>query len=96
MKVGFHPAADLEFRAAAAYYDKRALGLGAEFIADLERQCALLAERATIGRRYDAVHRLVLLRRFPFALIYRTSESEVTIIAVAHTRRRPGYWRGRS
>jgi hypothetical protein len=28
-------------------------------------------------------------------VIYRAHESNVTIIAVAHTKKRPDYWRGR-
>jgi len=37
----------------------------------------------------------LLLRRFPFAVIVREAAAEVTVIAFAHTARRPGYWRGR-
>jgi plasmid stabilization system protein ParE len=96
MKVGFHPAADVEFRAAAAYYERRAPGLGMELSEELKRQCALVGEHPSVGARYDSAHRRVFLRRFPFALIYRADDSGVTIVAVAHVRKRPGYWRGRT
>jgi toxin ParE1/3/4 len=33
--------------------------------------------------------------RFPFTLVYRLRGDEVEILAVAHARRRPGYWRSR-
>jgi hypothetical protein len=34
--------------------------------------------------------------RFPFAIVYREiSDEEVEIIAVAHLKRRAGYWRNR-
>jgi hypothetical protein len=33
--------------------------------------------------------------RFPFSLLYRVLEGNVEIIAVAHGKRRPGYWRTR-
>jgi hypothetical protein len=33
--------------------------------------------------------------RFPFSLVYRVLESEVEVLAVAHGKRRPGYWRSR-
>ena len=36
-----------------------------------------------------------LLRRFPYAVIYRARAERVLVVAVAHMRRRPGYWRGR-
>lgn len=95
MKVGFLPAADVEFRAAASYFESRVVGLGEEFIAEVEHMRSLLCDHPALGPRLDAVHRRIALRRFPFALIYRVDASEVTIVAVAHYRRRPGYWRMR-
>ena len=54
-------------------------------------------------RRYpqqSATHMLQTRRavfgKFPFAIIYRDMLDEIQIIAVAHTSRRPGYWRRRS
>lgn len=93
--VGFHPSASQELREAAAYYESHVPGLGEEFIAEVERICELLGEHTDLGARYDARHRRAFMRRFPFMLIYRTADSVVTIVAVAHTRRRPGYWKNR-
>jgi plasmid stabilization system protein ParE len=39
--------------------------------------------------------RRYLMKRFPFVIIYRVSNERIEIIAVAHGRRRPGYWRNR-
>ncbi len=39
--------------------------------------------------------RRYLLKRFPFVIVYRAAESRIEIIAVAHGRRRPGYWAAR-
>jgi hypothetical protein len=33
--------------------------------------------------------------RFPFSLVYRMRGDEVEVLAVAHGKRRPGYWRSR-
>jgi toxin ParE1/3/4 len=95
VKVEFHPAADSELHAAAKHYDDRVRGLGAEFLADVERVCLRLSEHQALGPRLDADHRRLVLRRFPFGLIYRLKSSKVQIVAVAHRRRRPGYWRQR-
>lgn len=95
-EVGFHPAAELELRASASFYEERVTALGEDFIAEVERICRLLVRYPTLGSTYDPVHRRVSLRRFPFALIYRVDDSRVTVVAVAHTKRRPGYWRGRA
>jgi len=40
--------------------------------------------------------RLVLVRRFPYAVIYRMDEDQITVLAVYHTRRDPRGWQGRA
>ena len=96
MKLWYHAAAEIELRAAARYYESRVPGLGVEFTQAIEQQCGLILERPDVGARYDRVHRRVFLRRFPFVLIYRVDKRRVAVVAVAHVRRRPGYWRTRS
>ena len=95
MKVEFHPAADAELRASVLYYEARLTGLGNEFLIEVESVCSRLSEHQSLGPRLDAEHRRLGLRRFPFGLIYRVTSSKVQIVAVAHRRRLPGYWRGR-
>ena len=77
MKVEFHPAADSELRAAAKYYNDRVSGLGAEFLAEVEKACLRLGEHQALGPRLDGDHRRLALRRFPFGLIYRLRPSKV-------------------
>jgi toxin ParE1/3/4 len=95
VKVEFHPAADAELRATAVYYEGRLPGLGSEFLVEVESVCSLLGEHQSLGPRLDAEHRRLGLRRFPFGLIYRVKSFKVQIVAVAHRRRLPGYWRRR-
>lgn len=45
--------------------------------------------RAVYGARH------VLLRRFPYFVVYRERSEDIHVIAVAHTSRKPGYWRHR-
>lgn len=39
--------------------------------------------------------RYYILRRFPYTIHYEVTGSEVIVLAVAHQRRRPGYWQDR-
>jgi len=39
--------------------------------------------------------RIRLVEKYPYALMYRVSGKDVLILAVAHQRRRPGYWKVR-
>jgi plasmid stabilization system protein ParE len=88
------PAQDEIFRV-IEYYDAKAIGLGAEFAEELDRVLDLLRANPEIGGPFGEETRRVLLRRFPFGLVYITELEELVILAVAHQSREPGYWRGR-
>jgi plasmid stabilization system protein ParE len=92
----FHPAAEAELFAAAAFYAERALGLGEEFLGEVERVVRRAAEAPAEGAPYGRGIRRMLLRRFPFGVVYRERpDRPLEILAVMHLRRRPGYWRHR-
>jgi plasmid stabilization system protein ParE len=82
-------------RAAARYYEERRRGLGDEFLSEVERAVTFAAERPEAGTPLGADLRWVLTRRFRYAVIYRERERGIEVLAVAHLRRRPGYWRSR-
>jgi toxin ParE1/3/4 len=39
--------------------------------------------------------RQLVLRRFPYKIVYRVRAHDLYVVAIAHTSRRPGYWRDR-
>ena len=39
--------------------------------------------------------RRLLFRRFPYFAVYKVLPQAVHVLAIAHARRRPGYWRRR-
>lgn len=87
----FHPDADREFGEAAAWYEERA-GLAAEFIAAVR---AKIEEITLAPRRWRLLRgvRRAFVGRFPYSIVYReTSDGYIEILAVAHFKRRPGYW----
>jgi plasmid stabilization system protein ParE len=95
MAIEFHPEAEEEFIEAAQYYEARVPGIGSRFIDELEALEALLTERPAIGEQIDENFRRVVFRKFPFSLIYTVEETRIWVVAVAHQRRLPGYWRDR-
>ncbi len=95
MKVRFHAAAEQELAAAVARGEALVTGLGLELLDEIHRMAALLCGTPRIGEPLDGRHRAFPLRRFPFRLVYRTDDSNLLIVAVAHLRQKPGYWRGR-
>jgi toxin ParE1/3/4 len=93
----FHPEAAAELEEAVYFYDSRLDGLGQDFLAEVERDKALVQERPKIGAPYrETPMRYFVMRRFPYVIYYREFEDEIWIAAVAHGSRRPGYWRKRT
>ena len=93
--VAFHPDAQAEFIAAARYYEAQAENLGLDFISAVEATYRRLITFPESGRPFGSRLRRVLVPGFPYGLIYRVEPDCVLIVAVAHVRRRPGYWRPR-
>ncbi len=78
------------------WYESRRRGLGVEFVAVLDEAFERIAQRSEAGAlwRSDRSYRKWIVRRFPYNVFYEVGEA-VTVVAVAHQRRRPGYWIGR-
>jgi toxin ParE1/3/4 len=90
------PAALAELHAASAFYATSAdLELGIAFLAEFERCVNLVTRNPTAGSMFHGTARRYHLRRFPYSIVYQFDTTELLVIAVAHPRRRPGYWKGR-
>ena len=91
----FDPAAQRELNEAADFYDAEDPGLGGAFLDAAERafeQIQALSESSPISL---VPVRIKVLSAFPFSVIYWVTEEVIIVLAVAHHRRRPEYWRGR-
>ena len=91
----WHPAAVDEFHAAVAWYEQQRPGLGIEFAAACRSALALIRDRPRVFRLVHGEVRRVVLRRFPYAIFYRSREAELLVLAVMHERRDPRRWRER-
>jgi hypothetical protein len=85
-----------ELRAIIQYYEGQQLGLGRAFADDEVRWTQLrIQERPLVSRIERGEVRVRTVARFPYRIYYRARETEILIVAVAHRRRRPGFWRER-
>ena len=91
----FHPEADTEFEEASLFYESRMAGLGKSFAAEVESTLSLIREFPEAGSPVGTSHRRAVVARFPYSVVYRQYPDFIVVIAVAHQRRRPGYWRRR-
>lgn len=93
--IRFDPAAQRELNEAAEFYDAEDAGLGDAFLDAIERafkQIQAFPESSPISL---GSLRTKVLSAFPFSVIYWVTDDAIVVLAVAHHRRRPGYWRGR-
>lgn len=93
--VVFLPQAEQEMLEAARYYESQAVGLGADYLLELERAIAAIAESPKTWPIIEGELRRRLVRRFPFGILYYIDPNEIVVVAVSHLRRKPSYWRGR-
>jgi plasmid stabilization system protein ParE len=93
--VHFHPEAAQEVHGAVEWYRERSAEAAAGFVAELNHAIDQVAELPETWPPYKAKTRRFVFRVYPYSLVYRVVEGEVTIVAVAHAKRKPGYWASR-
>ena len=90
-----HPAALAEAEEAAAWYAERDPRVAARFAEELDAALERIAEAPHRWPVYIHGTRRVRLTRFPYLVPYREETSRILVVAVAHAKRKPGYWRKR-
>ena len=88
----FHRLAEYELNEAAKYYDLEDPGLGAAFLVEINRCLQAIQAAPEAGTILRGTARRRLLRRFPYALLYKIKPNGIRILAVMNLRRRPNYW----
>lgn len=93
MRVLFAEQARDEVRSARGWYRKRN-GLAARrFIVEVSNAVAALASTPQVAPEIEAGIRRLLLDKFPYALLYSIEPDHILVLAVAHLKRHPEYWR---
>lgn len=102
MELPFDDQAVAELEAAAVWYERERLRYGTRFVDEVEARVERAARFPASGPRVTvdgiaAEHdvRKFPLSRFPYEVITAVVGGRRGVIAVAHMKRRPGYWRDR-
>lgn len=96
----FDPEASAEYLASLAWYQERNAEAAERFRSHVLTVTASIQEAP---RQWPLAPRVPsrlgvrrqLLPEFPYSVVYMERDTEILVLAVAHGRRRPGYWRGR-
>jgi plasmid stabilization system protein ParE len=94
-EIVVHESAEEELNAAAVFYESRETDLGKEFLEELSLCFRRIREHPFSYSLHFDEYRRYLMGRFPYGVVYRVEGQQVLVFAVAHLRRRPGYWRDR-
>ena len=95
VEVLVHPEAEAEYEQALAWYLDRSEQAAMRFEAAFDEAVEAIRAHPSMFPHLDGVHRSVMLRRYPYSLIYRVNGGTAQLLAVAHSKRRSRYWRGR-
>lgn len=101
LPVRFSSEAVAELEAAATWYEEQLPGLGGAFIAAIDSTVSRVVDWPRSGAPVPSISsdldvRRVPVARFPYNLPYIVMDEVVVVLAVAHDRRRPGYWKQRT
>jgi plasmid stabilization system protein ParE len=95
MKFEFLPEARAELLDAATYYESKEIGLGVRYRNEVAHVIGSIVADPTLWRERSGGYRRVNCPIFPYYIAYFVRAETILIAAVAHARRRPGYWRDR-
>ena len=95
MTIVVGPEAEAELEQAAEFYRLRQTDLDEEFLAEIAAAFDRIVQFPHSAPAVGRGARRLVLSRFPYVIVYRVQGEQIRIYAVAHQKRRPGYWRKR-
>jgi len=95
IKIEFHPEATQELEQSAAWYQEKSNAAAKGFALAVDAAVNKISREPERFPRVDQRHQACNLTTYPFQIIYRQEGEAIYVIAVAHAKRRPGYWRSR-
>lgn len=90
-----HPEAEVDIFNGAVYYESEQIGLGIAFLNAIASAKASISYMPGAWIEVGRGIRKFVMKEFPYSIFYRVNKEQIFIIAVAHQKRRPGYWENR-
>ena len=95
MSIRYLPGALGDLNEALAYYNERNPSVAQRFADAVRAEEQTILDFPEIAYSLGSKLRILRVTKFPYSLVYLPIEDDILIIAVAHHKRRPDYWKSR-
>jgi len=96
-QIVVHSEAIAELDEAMAYYERHVEGLGLDLLSEIMKASFKIQQNPQLYPVYkNTEFRICLVERFPYTIFYLEFEESIWMAAMAHQKRRPGYWKKRT
>ncbi len=95
MIAEFLDEAEREFIEAVLWYESKEVGLGRQFRQEIGHVLTRIIEDPLLWRERSGGYRRVNCPVFPYYIPYFIRDQKIIVAAIAHGRRKPGYWKSR-
>jgi len=96
LELIIRPVAEVEIAQAGDWYDRERPGLGTEFVLAVSDTLAAIQQNPLQYQIVWKQFRRAGVAGFPYGLIYRASDLEITVVSCFHSRRNPRVWKSRT
>ena len=93
--ISVHPSVEKELSDAVAFYNAENPDLAEDLLDEIERTIGQIRQYPEAAPLVNRLVRRRLMSRFPYSIVYTVTPEVIRILAIAHQKRRPFYWRGR-
>jgi plasmid stabilization system protein ParE len=95
LPVDYLPAARRDFNESFDWYAERSVRAAVGFTNAVDLALSAISADPKRFAKVDEHHRECRVGRFPFRIVYRITPDRIVVVAVAHAKRRPGFWKER-
>lgn len=95
MILKIHKLAKKEIEDSFFYYKLISPTLSEQFRAEIRGKFEIILSNPFLYQVVSENIRKVVLDKFPYSILYSFDENEIKILALAHFKRKPKYWKSR-
>lgn len=95
MQIEFHPRANEDLETSLNWYSSRSSAAARNFLVAVDLALESIRDDPNRFSRIDKKHQACSVTKFPFQIVYHCDKNRIVVVAIAHAKRKPGYWQAR-